>query len=140
VSTVVVTGATLVLAAPGGHRDPDHLHEIVYREGVASNRPYAFWIFGSPVAFLLAAGVPLAWLALRALGAGETVAVALFSVVMVSAVLGFTKAETERIYLFLVPFLCLAAATTLPRRYLTPVLGLLAVQAIATELLFETVW
>ncbi|MBA3861439.1 MAG: hypothetical protein H0X56_05645 [Solirubrobacterales bacterium] len=114
--------------------------EIVYREGVASNRPYAFWIFGSPVAFLLAAGVPLAWLALRALGAGETVAVALFSVVMVSAVLGFTKAETERIYLFLVPFLCLAAATTLPRRYLTPVLGLLAVQAIATELLFETVW
>lgn len=114
--------------------------EIVYREGVASNRPYAFWVFGSPAAFLVAAGVPLAWLALRALGAGETLAVALFSVVAVSAVLGFTKAETERIYLFLVPFLCLAAATTLPRRYLTPVLGLLAVQAIATELLFETVW
>jgi hypothetical protein len=114
--------------------------EIVYREGVASNRPYAFWVFGSPVAFLLAAGVPLAWLALRALGAGETVAVALFSVVIVSAVLGFTKAETERIYLFLVPFLCLAAATTLSRRYLTPVLGLLALQAIATELAFETVW
>ncbi len=114
--------------------------EIVYREGVASNRPYAFWVLGSPVAFLLAAGVPLAWLALRALGAGEAVAVALFSVVAFSAVLGFTKAETERIYLFLVPFLCLAAATTLPRRYLTPVLGLLAAQAIATELLFETVW
>jgi len=114
--------------------------EIVYREGVASNRPYAFWVFGSPAAFLLAAGLPLAWLALRALGAGETVAVALFSVVVVSAVLGFTKAETERIYLFLVPFLCLAAATALPSRYVTPVLGLLAVQAIATELAFETVW
>jgi len=114
--------------------------EIVYREGVASNRPYAFWVFGSPVAFLVAAGLPLAWFALRALGAGETVAVALFSVVVVSAVLGFTKAETERIYLFFVPFLCLAAATTLPRRYLPPVLGLLAVQAIATELLFKTVW
>lgn len=114
--------------------------EIVYREGVASNRPYAFWVFGSPVAFLLAAGLPLAWLGLRALGRGETVAVALFSVVAVSAVLGFTKAETERIYLFLVPFLCLAAATALPRRHLTPVLGALAVQAIATELLFETVW
>ena len=114
--------------------------EIVYREGVASNRPYAFWIVGSPVAFLVAAGLPLAWLALRALGAGETVALALFSVVAASAVLGFTKAETERIYLFLVPFLCLAAATSLPRRHLTPVLGLLAVQAIATELLFETVW
>ena len=114
--------------------------ESVYREGVASNRPYAFWVFGSPVAFLLAGGLPLAWFALRALGAGQTVAVALFSVVAFSAVLGFTKAETERIYLFLVPLLCLAAATMLPRRYLTPVLALLAVQAIATELLFETVW
>jgi hypothetical protein len=114
--------------------------ETVYREGVASNRPYAFWVLGSPAAFLLAAGLPIAWLALRALGAGETVAVALFSIIAVSAVLGFTKAETERIYLFLVPFLCLAAATTLPKRYLTTVLGLLAVQAIATELLFETVW
>ncbi len=114
--------------------------ETVYREGVASTRPYAFWVFGSPAAFLLAAGLPLAWYALRALGAGETVAVALFSVLVISALLGFTKAETERIYLFLVPFLCLAGATALPRRFLTPVLALLAVQAIATELLFETVW
>jgi hypothetical protein len=114
--------------------------EIVYREGVASNRPYAFWVFGSPVAFLVAAGLPLAWFALRALGTREAVAVALFSVVAFSAVLGFTKAETERIYLFLVPFLCLAAATAMPKRHLTPVLTFLAIQAIVTELTFETVW
>jgi len=114
--------------------------EIVYREGVASGRPYAFWLFGSPVAFLLAAGLPLAWLGLRSLGARNTVAVALFAVLGVSAVLGFTKAETERIYLFLVPMLCVAAATALGERHLPAVLGALAAQALATELLFWTVW
>jgi hypothetical protein len=55
-------------------------------------------------------------------------------------VLGFTKAETERIYLFLVPLACVAAATALPERYLTPVLAALAVQALASELLLFTVW
>jgi len=114
--------------------------EIVYREGVASGRPYAFWLFGSPVAFLIAAGLPLAWLALRALGVGQSMAIALFAVLGASAALGFTKAETERIYLFLVPMLCVAAATALPERRLPAVLGALAAQALATELLFWTVW
>jgi len=114
--------------------------ESVYREGVASGRPYAFWVLGSPVAFLVAAGLPLAWLGLRALGARETVALALFAVLAVSAILGFTKAETERIYLFLVPLLCLAAATALPERRLPAVLAALAAQALATELLFYTIW
>ncbi len=114
--------------------------ESVYREGVASNRPYAFWVLGAPSAFLIAAGLPNAWLGLRALGAGEPVAVALFAVLAISAALGFTKAETERIYLFLVPPLCIAAATVLPDRWLGPALTALAGQALATELLFYTVW
>jgi len=114
--------------------------ESVYREGVASHRPYAFWVLGAPAAFLIAAGLPIAWLGLRALGAGETVALALFAVLAISAVLGFTKAETERIYLFLVPPLCIAAATVLPERWLGPTLTALACQALATELLFYTVW
>ncbi len=114
--------------------------ESVYREGVASGRPYAYWLFGSPVAFLVAAGLPLAWLALRALGRGEDVAVALFTVLAIAAVLGFTKSETERIYLFLVPPLCVAAATALPARHLRAVVGALAAQALAVELLFYTVW
>ena len=114
--------------------------EIVYRAGVASGRPYVFWLFGSPVAFLIAAGLPLAWLGLRALGAGHAMAVALFAVIGLSAALGFTKAETERIYLFLVPMLCVAAATALPERRVPAVLGALAVQALATETLFWTVW
>jgi hypothetical protein len=112
----------------------------VYREGIASERPYAFWVFGSPTAFLGALGLPIAWFALRSAGAGFAPAVALAAVVLIAAVLGFTKAETERIYQFLVPIACVAAAASLPRRLLPPALAFLAAQALATELLVYTVW
>jgi methylthioxylose transferase len=114
--------------------------ETVYREGIASRRPYEFWVFGSPSAFLVAMGVPIAWLALRSAGAGDPAARALIAVLVVAAVLGFTKAETERIYLFLVPLACVAAAAALPERRLPVVLAALAGQALATELLLYTVW
>jgi methylthioxylose transferase len=114
--------------------------ETVYREGIASRRPYAFWVFGSPVAFLGALGLPIAWFALRSAGARFAPAVALVAVIAISAVLGFTKAETERIYQFLVPIACVAAAATLPDRWLPLILGALAFQALATELLVYTVW
>ena len=45
---------------------------------------------------------------------------------VVSAVLGLTKAETERIWLPFVPLACVAAAAVLPARGLKPVLWLLA--------------
>jgi hypothetical protein len=114
--------------------------EAVYREGIASTRPYAFWVFGSPTAFLVALGLPIAWCALRAAGAGDPSARALLAVLAVAAVMGFTKAETERIYLFLVPLACAAAAAALPERRLTAVLAALAGQALATELFLYTVW
>ena len=114
--------------------------ESVYRAGIASRRPYEFWVFGSPVAFLVALGLPVAWFALRSAGAGDPAARALLAVLLIAAVLGFTKAETERIYLYLVPLACVAAAVTLPERRLAPVLIALAVQALATELLLYTVW
>ena len=112
--------------------------EEVYRAGIASTRPYWFWLFGSPVAFLVVLGLPIAWLALRALAAGEPLAVAIFAVIAVAAVMGFTKAETERIWLFLAPFVCLAAATE--RAPLRPLLAALAAQAILYEVAFDTVW
>jgi hypothetical protein len=112
--------------------------EDVYRAGIASHRPYWFWVLGSPVAFLVVLGVPLSWLALRALARGEPLAVAIFAVIAVAAVLGFTKAETERIWLFLAPFVCLAAATE--RAPLRPLLAALAAQAVLYELAFDTVW
>ena len=114
--------------------------ESVYREGIASRRPYEFWLFGSPVAFLCALGLPIAWFALRSAGARYAPAVALVAVVIVAAVLGFSKAETERIYQFLVPLACVSAAASLRARWLPLTLGALAVQALATELLLYTVW
>ena len=114
--------------------------DTVYREGIASRRPYEFWVLGSPTAFLVALGLPTAWFALRSAGAGDAAARALVAVLVIAAVLGFTKAETERIYQFLVPLACAAAAVTLPERRLPLVLAALAVQALATELLLYTVW
>ncbi len=114
--------------------------ESVYREGIAGRRPYAFWVFGSPVAFLGAVGLPIAWLALRSAGARNPHALSLFAVLAFAAILGFTKAETERIYQFLVPLACIAAALALPRARLKPVLALLAAQTLAVELLLYTVW
>jgi hypothetical protein len=61
-------------------------------------------------------------------------------VLLIAAVMGFTKAETERIWLFLVPLACVAAASVLPARHLRWLLALLAVQAFAVELLFFTIW
>jgi hypothetical protein len=114
--------------------------ESVYREGIAGRRPYEFWVLGSPSAFLVALGLPIAWFMLRSAGAGDPSARALLAVLAFAAVLGFSMAETERIYLFLVPLACAAAAATLPERRLPLVLGALAAQALATELLLYTVW
>jgi methylthioxylose transferase len=115
--------------------------EEVYRTGIASLRPYWYWLFGSPVAFLLVLGLPVSWYAVRSLATGAPLAVAVFAVIAVAAVLGLTKGETERIWLFLAPFVCLAAAAALgPGTRLTPILALLAAQAVAYELLFDTVW
>jgi hypothetical protein len=114
--------------------------ERVYRVGIAGQRPYWFWLPGSPSAFLLMLGLPVAWLALRALAAADDAAIAILAVIAVAAIAGFTKAEVERIWLAFAPLVCLAAATALHERHLRPVLALLAGQALAWELLWNTVW
>ena len=112
----------------------------MYRFGIADSRPYWYWLPGSPTAFLLMLGLPVAWYALRALGAGEDTAVAIFAVIAVAAVAGFTKAEVERIWLFLAPLVCIAAAPATPPERLRLVLALLGAQALAWELVRNTVW
>jgi methylthioxylose transferase len=110
-----------------------------YREGIARLRPYAFWFFGSPAAFILMLG-PIAWFAARSLAAKEATAVALALVIAISVIAGYTKAETERIWLFLVPFACLAAARALPaRRFAAVLLGATA-QAVLIEVFLFTKW
>jgi hypothetical protein len=114
--------------------------EQVYRHSVASVRPYAFWVAGSPVAWGVMLGLPIAAAALRSCVRGNDAAVALAVVVGVAAVAGFTKAETERIWLFLVPLACVAAAPAIAPRRRTAVIAALVAQALAIELLFDTIW
>jgi len=145
VTLAIVTGAAFIgfealLALTTGF-DPigtlkatSHVYEI----GIASRRPYAYWLFGSPTAFLLILGAPIAWLATAQLARRTPEAVAIFAVLAIAALLGFTKAETERIWLFLVPFVIVAAAPRITRP--TPLIAFLAVQALAYELLFDTLW
>jgi hypothetical protein len=114
----------------------------VYRLGIAASRPSWYWVLGSPVAFLLVLGLPIAWSALRGLAEGAAPALAVFAVLAIASVLGVTKAETERIWLFLVPLVCLAAAPVVARRpdALGWLLAALGVQALVHEALLETVW
>jgi methylthioxylose transferase len=111
----------------------------IYGGGAAAHRPYAFWVVGSPAAWLAMLGAPIAWLALRALARGDPAAVSLAAVVAISTLAGFTKGETERIWLPYVPLACVAAAA-LPVRRLGLILAVLALQAVVIEVLFGTVW
>ena len=71
-----------------------------YVRGISSQRPYWYWVVGSPTAFFVALGLPLAWLVARGAGRGELTAIAILGLVVLSALLGFTKAENERIWQF----------------------------------------
>jgi len=112
----------------------------LYRRGLSDVRPYWYWILGSPAAFLISTGLAITWFAAKALAARQAPALALAGIIAVAAVLGFSKAETERIWLFMGPLACVAAAPFVADRRLKLVLGLMAAQALATELLFFTVW
>jgi hypothetical protein len=138
-ATVAVQGG---LAAATGYDPLGTLlaTEGVYRESLAAARPYAFWVAGSPVAWGVMLGVPVAFGALVAIARGRPAALAVAFVVLVAAVAGFTKAETERIWLPFVPLACVAAADVLPARRLRAAVAVLLGQALATQLLFATVW
>lgn len=110
-----------------------------YHDGIANVRPYFFWLFGSPAAFLIMLG-PVTWYASRSLSRKEITALSLAAIIVVTAVLGFTKAETERIWFFLVPLACLAAARALPEKSVKPVLAAMVVQAFVIQLIFSTRW
>jgi hypothetical protein len=83
---------------------------------------------------------PVAWFAARSLAAKEATAVALAIVIVISVLAGYTKAETERIWLFLVPFACLAAARSLSARRLPAVLIAVTAQAVLIETFLFTKW
>jgi hypothetical protein len=114
--------------------------EAYYRNSVASRRPYAFWVLGSPVAWGVMLGLPLAAGLLLAIRRAGPAGLAVATVVGVASVAGFTKAETERIWLIFVPLACVAAAEALPPGRVRPIAAALALQAFATAVLFSTIW
>ena len=113
---------------------------LYHHELIGSQRVYGFWLFGSPAAWAVMLGLPIVWFALRALAAGDPAAIATWALVLAASVLGFTKAETERVWLPFVPLACVAAAATLRTVRLRPVLAFLALQALVVEILFFTIW
>ena len=147
-AALAATCATALVAVHGGLAlaygwDPIaalRATEHLYRNSLARIRPYRYWLLGSPVAWLVTLGLPLAGAAVAAAARRRPAGLALAAVVVTAAVCGFTKAETERIWLFLAPLAAVAAAEVLPRRALRPALAALAVQALAWELLFNTIW
>ena len=102
----VATVLHVAPASPEPKRSPEVAPSAVYRHTTAA-RPYAYWLFGSPVAWALMLGLPTATLALRALAKGDPAAIALVAIVITSSILGLTKGETERI---LAPLRPLAAS------------------------------
>jgi len=114
--------------------------ETVYRNSLAQVRPYKFWVFGSPVAWGVMLGPVVLAAAVRAALRRSPAALAILAVVLIAAVAGFTKAETERIWLIFVPLAIVAAAPLLTRRRLPWVLGILSLQALVIQVFGETVW
>jgi methylthioxylose transferase len=136
-----VVAVTLLLVVVWGY-DPIaifHALQHAYGKGPAAHRPYAFWVFGSPAGWLTLLGPPIVWLGLRSLQRAEPAAVGAAVIVVISAVAGFTKAETERIWLPYVPLACAAAAAT-PITRLRPWLLAMALMALVIEVLFGTIW
>jgi hypothetical protein len=141
ISATVVIALNAVLALATGYDPLATLRATaaVYHH-VSRARPYAYWFFGSPVAWGIMLGIPIAALALRALARGDPAALALGGLVITAAILGFTKAESERIWLPFAPLACVAAASTVSTPRVRPVLWALTFQALAVELLFDTIW
>jgi hypothetical protein len=142
VSGAGFVGINAVLAVGWGYDPIGTLlaTEGVYRNSLAQIRPYRFWVFGSPVAWALMLGPVVIAAATRAALRRNPVALGILAVVVIAAVAGFTKAETERIWLIFVPLACVAAAPVLSTRRLPLVLGVLGAQALALQVLVDTVW
>lgn len=114
--------------------------EAYYRNSAASVRPYKFWVFGSPTAFAVLGGLPIAAGLLLAASRRLPAGAALGAVLLIATLAGFTKAETERIWLPFVPLACVAAAEVLRPAQVRWIAPLLLAQAFVVTLVFQTIW
>lgn len=121
-----------------------------YYAGVASDRPYGYWVWGDLAALAISAGplvgasVGMAFSRVRRLRnapAGERVVVILVVAAAVSIVLadlsGMSKAEVERIWLPFVPWLLLGTALLPPRWRRGGLIGQLIFALVVQHLMFS---
>jgi hypothetical protein len=126
------------------------LHER-YWDGIAADRPAAYWLWGNLAALALAAGpalgAALAVLAVRsragAVRGGQRVVLLLAGSAQAAVLLAdlsrMSKAEVERIWLPFVPWLLVATAL-LPERWRRPAFAVQLVTALVLQHLLYTSW
>jgi hypothetical protein len=120
-----------------------------YWAGIATRRPFAYWVWGNLGALAISAGplvgASVALAATRVRGWSKAVrAVALLTLaaalsVLVADLSAMSKAEVERIWLPFVPWLLVASAL-LPERWRRPALALQLFIALLVQTLLITRW
>ena len=118
-----------------------------YWAGIATDRPFSYWVWGNLASLTCAIGVAAATglrrafngTALRARCGINVMLVAFVLVIVAADLTGLSKAETERIWLPFAVWLVTAPAL-LPRRSHRLCLGLQAVGALLINSLLLTTW
>ncbi len=118
-----------------------------YWAGIATDRPYSYWVWANLASLTCAIGIAATTglrrafngTALRARLGVNVLLVAFVLVIVVADLTGLSKAETERIWLPFAVWL-LAAPALLPRRSHRFCLGLQAIGALLVNSLLLTTW
>jgi len=117
-----------------------------YHDGIASDRPATYWIWGNLAALALACGPALAAgtgslvaLRRRAARVPAVLATGAWLAIAAADLSGMSKAEVERIWLPWMPWLLLVTAL-LPDRWRRPILALQLASALLLQHLLNTTW
>jgi hypothetical protein len=142
-----IAGAAPVAAVftAGGFFWPDGYHLVVerYYQGLASSRPYGYWVWANLAILTVSAGPAWAVILRRALRAGRDagalLALAAATAIVAADLSGYSKAEVERIWLPFAVWLTAGAALIPPpgRRFW---LAVQAAVALAVNHLLLTTW
>lgn len=116
-----------------------------YYAGIASERPYSYWVWGDIAAWTFTVGLvvwaafPYAAKAVRERNVLAQLAGAALLTILVATLSGMSKAETERIFL---PFTIwiVALPALLPERWHRPLLFVQMATGLTVELLLLTRW
>jgi len=144
-----VGAATVVVSfAAAGFWWPDGYRLVVerYYQGIASERPYAYWVWANLALLAVCAGPVAAVVVRRALtggpgsaGAARLLPLAALAAVLAADLSGLSKAEVERIWLPFAVWL-VAGAALLPDRHRRGWLAVQAATALLVNHLLLTTW